>query len=536
MILFLLHIVYFIYMIKYILLSCSILMSLNIATAQNLLSPKDLELLDNEISQKSIYDKVKTARIDSLKNSAFSSNNNNYYIFEACLDLGKEYETFISDSALFYFDKALHVSRILNDSSLIIAAELGRIKTLAILGYFKEGITSLNRVEATSIPESLITEWLDTSRQLYAYMCTYAYGNKELYENYSKLLNYYRDKQIQHLEENSPTYKLFLAEHFVANQQLSKAKLLFSELIEEIPANSNIYARAAHNMASIKKSEGKNDVAAHYMALAAISDIKCSVKETMAIQELAIYLYNKGDIKHAYNYISSSLSDAVFCNARLRTAEVSKIIPLIDGAYKKELEKQRETLVFTNFLVGILTVGLIIIIVVVVGQSNRAKQARQELKKANSIKEEYIGHFLDICSIYMERLDNFSKIVTRKITAGQVEELLKMAKTNKFTEGQHKQFYDIFDATFLHIYPTFIDEFNNLLIPEEQIIIKEPGHLTTELRIYAFLRMGVEDSTKIASFLNYSVNTIYTYRNKIKSKAKDRETFETSVMKIGSFS
>ena len=136
----------------------------------------------------------------------------------------------------------------------------------------------------------------------------------------------------------------------------------------------------------------------------------------------------------------------------------------------------------------------------------------------------------------MERLDNFSKIVTRKITAGQVEELLKMAKTNKFTEGQHKQFYDIFDATFLHIYPTFIDEFNNLLIPEEQIIIKEPGHLTTELRIYAFLRMGVEDSTKIASFLNYSVNTIYTYRNKIKSKAKDRETFETSVMKIGSFS
>jgi hypothetical protein len=191
---------------------------------------------------------------------------------------------------------------------------------------------------------------------------------------------------------------------------------------------------------------------------------------------------------------------------------------------------------FANFLVGILTVGLIIIIVVVVGQSNRAKQARQELKKANSIKEEYIGHFLDICSIYMERLDNFSKIVTRKITAGQVEELLKMAKTNKFTEGQHKQFYDIFDATFLHIYPTFIDDFNKLLLPEEQITIKEPGHLSTELRIYAFLRMGVEDSNKIANFLNYSVNTIYTYRNKIKNKAKDRENFEENVMKIGSFS
>lgn len=523
-------------MLKSIILLILSLFSIGLANAQNALSDKDLELLDKEIKQKAIYDKAKIARIDSLKNNALTSTTDDHKRFEAYFDLGKEYETFISDSALFYFDKALSISNTLKDSTLIICANLGRIKTLAILGYFMEGITALNKVESSTIPESLKGEWLDTSRQLYAYMTTYAYGNKELYDKYNKLLNYYRDKQIEYLDEDSPTYKLFLAEHYVANNEIVKAKLLFGELIDEIPANSNIYARAAHNMASIKKGENKQDVAAHYMAHAAISDIKCSVKETMAIQELAIHLYNKGDIIHAYSYISSSLADAVFCNARLRTAEVSKIIPLIDGAYKKELEKQRETLVFANFLVGILTVGLIIIIVVVVGQSNRAKQARQELKKANSIKEEYIGHFLDICSIYMERLDNFSKIVTRKITAGQVEELLKMAKTNKFTEGQHKQFYDIFDATFLHIYPTFIDDFNKLLLPEEQITIKEPGHLSTELRIYAFLRMGVEDSNKIASFLNYSVNTIYTYRNKIKNKAKDRENFEENVMKIGSFS
>ena len=523
-------------MAKSIIFTLLIIFSIGITNAQNALSNKDLEILDKEITKKHLYDKFKTSRIDSLKNNVILSKENSKNIFEAFIDLGKEYETFISDSALFYFDKALDISQALNDSSLIICAKLGRIKTLAILGYFKEGVTELNEVEASTISESLKGEWLDTSRQLYAYMTTYAYGNKELFDKYTQLLNYYRDKQIEFLDENTPTYKLFLAEHYVANKQISKAKLLFSELIDETPANSNIYARAAHNMASIKIQENKKDVAAHYMALAAISDIKCSVKETMAIQELAIHLYNNGDIMHAYSYISSSLADAVFCNARLRTAEVSKIIPLIDGAYKKELEKQRETLVFANLLVGILTVGLIIIIVIVVGQSNKAKQARQELKKANSIKEEYIGHFLNICSIYMERLDNFSKIVTRKITAGQVEELLKMAKTNKFTEGQHKQFYDIFDATFLHIYPTFIADFNNLLLPEEQIIIKEPGHLTTELRIYAFLRMGVEDSNKIANFLNYSVNTIYTYRNKTKNRAKDRENFEKNVMKIGSFS
>lgn len=523
-------------MTKHYILIFLFIISCSAGSAQDRLTIQDLSKLDKEITQKHIYDNAKTARIDSLKKLAYSCNKNDSDKFKALFDLGKEYETFISDSALFYFDKALNTAQSMNDSIKTTLSRLGKVECFAILGYFKEGVTELSEIEASGIPQEAQSEWLNTNRQLYAYMATYAYDNKELYNHYIELLNQYRDLQIKILESSSPEYKLFLAEHYASNNQITKAKLLFSELIEEIPDNNNIYARAAHNMSTIKKAENQNDVAAYYMALAAISDIKCSVKETMAIQDLAIYLYNKGDISRAYNYLSSSLADAVFCNARLRTAEVSKIIPLIDGAYKDELDKQRETLILTNLLIGIMFIGLIIIIVIMLRQIEKVKTARQQLKEANSIKEEYIGHFLDICSIYIDRLDNFSKIVTRKITAGQVEELLKMAKSSKFTEGQHQQFYDNFDATFLHIYPTFIDDFNNLLLPEEHITIKEPGHLNTELRIFAFLRMGVDDSNKIASFLNYSVNTIYAYRNRIKNKAKNRETFEQDIMKIGSFS
>ena len=504
--------------------------------AQNVLTESELDKLDAEIEQKHIYDNQKYERIAILEETANSSAKFSNERFDALFDLGKEYETFISDSSLCYFDLAEQVAVELNDSVRISRAKIGRIKVLAILGYFKESVTELESVEMQGIPEEIESEWIDAGRQLYAYMVTYALDNKELFDKYLEKQNYYRDRQIGMLVEGTPEYKLFLAEHYAENYEMSKAKLLFGEILEETPDNSNVYARAAHNMATIKKHEGQDEVAAYYLALSAISDIKCSVKETMSIQELAIYLYNKGDISHAYSYISSSLADAVFCNARLRTAEVSKIIPLIDGAYKEQLSKQRDTLVATNVLVGVLSLGLVIIIIVVLRQMERVKVARQQLKEANSIKEEYIGHFLDICSIYIDRLENFSKIVTRKITAGQVDELLKMAKASKFTEGQHQQFYDNFDATFLHIYPTFIEEFNNLLLPEEQIVVKEPGHLTTELRIFAFLRMGVDDSNKIASFLNYSVNTIYTYRNKVKGKAKNRETFEQDVMKIGSFS
>lgn len=505
------------------------------ASAQNKLTSHELSMLDKEVKKKSLYDNTKITHIDSLKKIAISSKEFDSDRYNALLHLGIEYETFVSDSALHYFNRAHEVATQLNDSTKIVHARLGRVKVLAILGYFMEGIDELEDVERSSIPDTLKPEWLDTGRQLYAYVATYTKDDQNFFNKYFDKLNYYRDLQLETLQENSPEHKLYLAEHYLVNSQTSRAKLLFGELIDEVPDNSNIYARAAHNLSTIKSSEGQDDVAAYYLALSAISDIKCSVKETMSMQELAIYLYNQGDIAHAYNYLSSSLADAVFCNARLRTAEVSKIIPLIDGAYKEQLDKQRRTLVFSNIIVGVLVIGLIIFIITVLRQIKKVKIARQQLKEANNIKEEYIGRFLDICSIYMDRLDNFTKLVTRKITAGQVEDLLKMAKSSKFTEGQHQQFYDNFDATFLHIYPSFIDEFNALLLPGEQILVKEPGHLTTELRIFAFLRMGVEDSNKIAGFLNYSVNTIYTYRNKIKNKAKNRDTFEQDVLKIGSF-
>ena len=59
------------------------------------------------------------------------------------------------------------------------------------------------------------------------------------------------------------------------------------------------------------------------------------------------------------------------------------------------------------------------------------------------------------------------------------------------------------------------------------------GHLTPELRILAFMRLGLDDSGKIARFLNLSVNTVYTYRNRMKNRASDRDNFESLVMEIG---
>lgn len=167
-------------------------------------------------------------------------------------------------------------------------------------------------------------------------------------------------------------------------------------------------------------------------------------------------------------------------------------------------------------------------------EMKRMSRLQERLRSANKAKEVYISQFLTLCSVYMDKLKQFSKLVTRKIGAGQVDDLYRMAKNGKFVEEESREFYEVFDNAFLHIYPTFIDEVNALLRPDEQIIPKEGERLNTDLRILAFMRLGIEDSSSIAQVLNYSLNTIYAYRNRLKARAIDRENFERNIMGIGS--
>ena len=99
-------------------------------------------------------------------------------------------------------------------------------------------------------------------------------------------------------------------------------------------------------------------------------------------------------------------------------------------------------------------------------------------------------------------------------------------------ESEQKEFYSNFDLAFLHLYPNFVEEFNKLLQPEERFQLKQDELLNNEMRIFALIRLGIDDSSKIASFLHYSVNTIYTYRNKVKNKAINRDKFEEQILSI----
>lgn len=206
--------------------------------------------------------------------------------------------------------------------------------------------------------------------------------------------------------------------------------------------------------------------------------------------------------------------------------KINKQMHVIADAKKKmeelyaDLEKKKNDLEAANNELTVLTEEL--------------KTTNLKLSEASMLKEEYIGHFLEQCSKYLHKLQDYKKMVNRKIKAGQIEELYKQNSSNRLIHQESKELYQKFDIAFLKIFPKFVEQFNELLQPDERFVLSKDELLNTELRLFALVRLGIKDSSQIADFLGYSVTTIYTYRTRIKNKANgNREDFEKNVMKIG---
>ncbi len=166
--------------------------------------------------------------------------------------------------------------------------------------------------------------------------------------------------------------------------------------------------------------------------------------------------------------------------------------------------------------------------------NEKLKHTNFTLSEANLIKEEYIGRYMDQCSVYIDKLDSYRRLLNKTAAAGKIDEVLRTIKSKQFIEDELSEFYTNFDTTFLQLFPGFVEEFNDLLVENGRIVLKQGEALNTELRIFALIRLGITDSVKISHFLRYSLSTIYNYRTKLRNKASvPRDDFETQVMKIG---
>lgn len=226
------------------------------------------------------------------------------------------------------------------------------------------------------------------------------------------------------------------------------------------------------------------------------------------------------------------MANAVDSRASARIARTTELLNVVERDHQAQISSYKR---FTLIIIVALALVLVLLAVAVFylrKQLTKVSALKERLQDAGHTKDVCISQFMTLCSTYMDRLRDFSKLVNRKISAGHADELLALTKSGKFIDEQSRSFYEIFDDAFLHIYPDFVSQVNALLKPEEDIAPDSSGSLTPALRILAFMRLGIDDAGRIARALNLSVNTVYAYRNRMRNRAIDRDNFEASVMAI----
>lgn len=518
-----------------------------------------LKVLDSSVDNYQVFSNQKEEQLNKLKELLRYTNNDDQR-YKICGQLYDDYKSYKSDSALTYAQKKLQIAEKMNNRWNLTDAKLNLASIMGTSGMYKESMDILETINIQDNPD-LKAYYFHVYRTVYGFMADYTVSTREK-ERYNKLVSNFRDSLLVVNPPNSETHIMVKTDQLIANKKSDEAIKILLTYYPTIKNDKHTRAIIAYCISVTYQKQQNRENEKKWLIISAINDIQSATKDYISLRSLAFLLYKEGDIDRAYKYIKRSLEDALFCNARLRTYEISQMLPIIDQAYQHQSQARQRQLIISLISISLLSVFLLIAVLSVYRQMRKLSVARKDLSQANKllndlnkelsetnkllkhsnetlseanlIKEEYIGRYIDQCSAYIDKLDDYRRLLNKTATAGKIDDLIQTIKSKQFIEDELKEFYTNFDSTFLQLFPTFVEEFSALLVDNEEIQLKSGELLNTELRIFALIRLGISDSVKISHFLRYSLSTIYNYRTKLRNKsAVPRDEFESYVMKIG---
>lgn len=524
---------------------------------------KDLyEQLDQAIEQSQYYINQKESRITKIKKQS-RQGHTPQQLLTAYYKLYKEYKAYQSDSSIYYIHQAIDLAKRNNMKS-----DITKLRSLLALQYSTSGAFT----EALHVLQSIDKKTLNNSNKKDYYIAFYhVYGelsfsnihiDTDLSQEFYRKQNCCRDTLFSILSPNSEDY-LMRKEVLLTSQNKLKEALKINDIrLSKCKKGSHEYGIVAYYRHLIYRSLKDEDMVKYWLLQSAICDVKCAINDQASLWILAEILSKEKDVERSYKYINFSWNANKRFSTRIRGWQISPVLGTIAHNYQAELKKANHRLIFAIICVSLLTIALALLTFYVNKQKSYLSNARNELKKTNTqleelnnklsstngmlkasndklnesngVKEEYIGQFLGACSHYIDKLDKMRLNVNKMVKNHQYNELYSMTKSSEVKEQELEELYANFDKVFLNLFPNFVEDLNGLLKEECQIHLSSPNKLSAIVRVFALIRLGIDDSTKIAEFLHYAVNTIYNYRAKLRNGAiNDRNEFEKKVRELG---
>lgn len=519
-----------------------------------------LHCIDTAIEHSEQYVHKKMDRIDYLKSEIEQAETLSAK-YELTYQIYIEYLPFINDSAIVYLERCSEIAQQMGDDS-----KKGSCLSLIALSCSNAGMY----IESEAILKDINPSSLhDIDLGLYYYAYGHLCGELAYYGKFKDMRKKYAESSIRNFmlaQQNLPhSHKYYnqCREMMAQNQSYFKQSLAINnEWIAQAKPGSTEYALVSFYRYLDYKALGDSIQAMYWLGESVLSDIRNAVMDQGSLWEMANLLMAKGDIDRSYRYICFTSDCADRFGSRQRLSRISPLLSHIAKQYKANEEQSNRSLCYTIVAISLLSVLLLAALVYVYRKRNQLAITRDQLAKsnaqlmdsneqlsslnsqlailniqlseANRVKDEYVGRFLRLCSVYIDKLEDIRKKVIKRVKNKQFAELAELTRSAEFTSKETNELYENFDNAFLQLFPSFVDEFNALLKPENRIMPPDNKSLNTIIRIFALIRLGITDSSKIAEFLHYSVNTIYNYRANIKNGALcDRTEFEDRVRLIG---
>ena len=497
------------------------------------LPEQELSDLDKAIADASEYKERIDDHVDSIRDLLHSPSIPDRKRIDICQEISRFYRTRQADSALNYARMALDLSKKSGIEQEITRSNLLEADALSASGLFSTSIMKYDSVSIENASPDLKLDFWRTGRHIYSNICNYLGEEKDpSFPEYHNKLIVCDDSLIRILPPSSLARKFLISEKLVTEGKDADAQRHLDDLLKSCHKGDSLYGMTCFQLALTFRRTNMTKYAA-YLALAAESDIMGAICDGYAMPMLSVWMYDEKKFDRAFNYINFALTEAYNGNARMRLVNISRWVPNIDEAYRHELNEAKNEFVTLSIIVSLFLIGLIVALVYMTREIKKRRKHQSKMAQTSKLKDRYIRDFIRLCSVYSEKYESLNKTVIRKLTAGQSQDLLKLVKYGKTSETENEEFYRTIDSVFFTIYPDFVEKINKLLKPEERFeIAPDCKTLNPELRIYGFVRLGVTESAKIARILNYSANTVYAYRNRMRKRAINHEQFDNDVISI----
>ncbi|MEJ2883543.1 DUF6377 domain-containing protein [Pedobacter sp. GR22-6] len=496
-------------------------------------------VLKHDLAKDKYYVQQKENKIKQLKLALSAAPNDRFRPqFDLLSKLFGEYSAFRFDSAIATAHKMIALSKKYEDRENLFQSQKAFTTLLVKSGFYKEAFESLSAMDTAHFTKLNRYEFLLLRSGLNVEIS--AYNNDAFFsKRYSAVGQRDYDEAMAMLTPDETEKTINLA--FSEGPKKPPVEFYYKYL------NNNKFTDHQIAMLATRVSFAySNQDKLMLLTLAAIKDLRSSIKETFAIFLLGQELFKQDRNSDAYLCMNEALKNASFYGTRNRAAQIEPILPLIVNGLIAEEHHEKRMLWIGIGIFLIVAVVLVIQLVLLRKQMIRIKlneqiiqQNNKELNELNGklwessrIKEELIGLFLNTCSLHIETLENVKRKAQHKIKTGKYEEAVTMLADIPI-QKERKNLFKTLDKVFVTLFPNFVTAFNALLKPEEQIFLKEGEVLTASLRIYALMRLGVTDIKAIGRILDFTENTVYTYKTRIRSKSTlQPEAFEHMVMGI----